>query len=177
MPAWTDYGLGTGLPIKSSKSEMTGAFRRYIEANEDIIVTAKNEAKLRGDKALQAAYRQHNALQNKFAKWLRSRGLKPESKRALDKYPIDIQWQVGKTLFVAEVKSVTKSNEMSQLRRGLGQVLHYRYLATGQHPELDVVAVLIVPDRPSASDDWTAVCEHAGVALAWPPKFQKLLTR
>jgi len=177
IPMWGDYGLGSTRRLPSSDSAMSAAFRRYVEANEDITVTAQNEAKLRNDKALQAAYRQHNTLQNKLAMWLRARGLSPESKRALDKYPVDIQWQVGQTLFVAEVKSLIKSNELSQLRRGLGQILHYRYLAAAQYPELDVVAVLIVPRSPTTSDDWSAVCRHAGVLLAWPPRFDKLLTR
>lgn len=177
IPAWADYGLGSTRRLPSSDSAMSAAFRRYVEANEDITVTAQNEAKLRNDKALQTAYRQHNTLQNRLATWLRAHGVTPESKRALDKYPVDIQWQVGTKLFVAEVKSLTKSNEMSQLRRGLGQILHYRYLAAARYPELDVVAVLIVPRSPATSDDWRAVCRHAEVLLAWPPRFDKLLTR
>lgn len=177
VPAWLEYGLGPSRRVKSPKSDIPAAFRRYVEANEDIAVTAQNEAALFNNKALQAAYRQHNSLQNKLATWLRARGLEPESKRAMDKYPVDIQWQVGNTLYVAEVKSLTTYSELSQLRRGLGQVLHYRHLAAAQHPQLDVVAVLVIPRTPSTSDDWKAVCSGVNVLLAWPPHFDGRLTQ
>jgi hypothetical protein len=37
----------------------------------------------------------------------------------------DLAWQIGRTLFVAQVKSLTLRNEEKQLRLGLGQVLRY----------------------------------------------------
>jgi hypothetical protein len=60
------------------------------------------------------------------------------------------------------------------MRRGLGQILHYRYLAAEENPGSSIIPVLVIPTQPS--DEWIAICEEAGVALVWPNTFKKLLT-
>ena len=50
-----------------------------------------------------------------------------EQRRGLPPVPnFDLAWQKDRTVFVAEVKSITAENEEHQLRLGLGQVLQYR---------------------------------------------------
>ena len=68
-----------------------------------------------------------------------------------------------RTVFVAEVKSITAGNEEHQLRLGLGQVLRYRQrLAALGHAR--VVAVL-VPERQPRDPSWRELCQHLGVVL------------
>jgi len=78
----------------------------------------------------------------------------------------------GTARFVAEVKSLTESNEEHQLRLGLGQVLRY------QHALLDrfhlVHAVLVVEREPGDSA-WKRLCRSHDVRLLWPPDFTGLL--
>lgn len=174
-PTWADLELGETAHITSRKSQKfkDERFKRYLTANEELILTDSGKILPPDRSSLQAAHRQHNALQNRLAKWLKGKGLQPESQRAMDKYPIDIQWRSGSTLYVAEVKSLNSLNESSQIRRGIGQVLHYRFLAARQHQELDVVAALILPREPGT--EWVELCEEVGIVLAWPNQFGRLL--
>jgi hypothetical protein len=174
-PNWTQLQLGRVTPTSVSKNGKAKDedFKRYLRANEDLIVTDSGKILSPDRSLLQAAHRQHNALQNKLAKWLQVQGLHPESQRAMDKYPIDIQWRIGSTLYVAEVKSISSSNQSSQIRRGIGQVLHYRFLADRQHENLNVVAALILPRKPDT--DWLEVCGDVDILVAWPSAFERLL--
>ena len=174
VPSWTSFGFGKVLPEVRPHSAATPGFRRYLLANEGIVLVPGKEAAVPNLKALELAYQQHNRLQNQLARWLASKGFTAESQRAMDRYPVDIQWRSGKKLFVGEVKSLTSKNELHQMRRGLGQILHYRYLAAEEHPDSIVVPVLITPAQPS--HEWTAICDDAGVTLVWPKTFKKLLT-
>ena len=75
-------------------------------------------------------------------------------------------------LYVAEIKSIRDGNEESQLRHGLGQVLHYKqkFIDSGNEA---VKAVLAVEKEPTDSI-WSRVCEMAGVVLVWPEIFDSL---
>lgn len=173
-PNWKQLQLGPTSKVVTRKKKNTSKedFKRYLEANEDLIVGNSGKILPPDRSLLQAAHRQHNSLQNKLAKWLEAQGIRPESQRAMDRYPIDIQWQRGSTLYVAEVKSINATNENSQIRRGIGQVLQYRFLAARQHLNLDVVAALILPREPDT--DWLEVCDEVGILVAWPSNFRRL---
>jgi hypothetical protein len=81
----------------------------------------------------------------------------------------DIAWRTPETLFVAEIKSLTDSNEERQLRLGLGQVLRYRsQLAT--NTGVDVQALLI-PERAPTDPTWAQVCAAVDVLLIPGPDF------
>lgn len=84
----------------------------------------------------------------------------------------DIGWIVADTAWIAEVKSLTESNEDRQLRLGLGQVLSYAYLvdwgAVANRP------VLAVERKPSAPH-WPDLCASHGVKLSWPETFEEML--
>jgi hypothetical protein len=173
-PSWKRLGLGNHSTHRALPLEKTPGFLRYKEANEGISFTSSSEPSAKNTDALESSYQEHNKLQNHLARWLTARGLRPESKRAMDKYPVDIQWKSGKKLFIGEVKSLARVNELNQMRLGIGQLLHYCYLAEQQHPDLEIIPVLITPYDPKS--EWLDVCERSGVTLVWPRKFSKLLT-
>jgi hypothetical protein len=114
--------------------------------------------------------RGHARTQNALAEWAAARGYRP-TRPGLGQPDYDVAWLAGDVLFVAEVKSLTRANEVRQLRLGLGQVLHYRYLlaTTGRA----VRAVLAVEREPS-DDAWKDLCTSLGVQLVWPSVFDAL---
>lgn len=83
----------------------------------------------------------------------------------------DIAWRADGTLFIAEVKSLTETNEERQLRLGLGQVLRYRSQLSRQ-TRLEVRALLI-PERPPSDLSWEAVCASVDVTLIPGTEFSK----
>jgi hypothetical protein len=174
MPSWKSLGLGSASQgINAAKSEVNKiAFDRYVQANEEIELTNSGKPKAPDLELLQAGFRAHNQLQNKFAKWLIQQGFTPVSQRAMDDYAADLRWEAENMLFVAEVKSMTAKNRMSQLRKGIGQVLHYQQLAMMKNPELKVVPVLVVPSDPGP--EWRNLCIRIGIKLVWPGKFSSV---
>jgi hypothetical protein len=117
------------------------------------------------------ALRGHATTQNALAAYVRSRGLDPRSPRAGEPN-FDLAWEDADRIFVAEVKSMTFSNEEKQLRLGLGQVLRYRQVL-GRHGR-QVTAVLAVEKRP-ADSSWEGLCQELGVLLVWPQNMASVL--
>ena len=113
----------------------------------------------------------HKNVQDQPADAVSARGWEPLSPSGADPL-FDIGWVVADTAWIAEVKSLTESNEARQLRLGLGQVLSYAYLvdwgATAHRP------VLAVERKPSAPH-WPDLCASHGVKLSWPETFQATL--
>lgn len=83
----------------------------------------------------------------------------------------DLAWQREDTYFVAEIKSVTDSNEEKQLRLGLGQVLRYRHQMSG---EGRTVVPVLVTEREPYDKSWGPTCSAVGVRLVWPGVFSAL---
>jgi hypothetical protein len=110
--------------------------------------------------------RGHAATQNKLADALVGAGLHPRSPSPLEP-SFDIAWTNGSTIWVAEVKSLTSTNEEKQLRLGLGQVLRYAHVLTRLH-DGRVSPVLVVERKPT-TDDWADLCATHNVLLLWPP--------
>jgi hypothetical protein len=106
--------------------------------------------------------RGHADTQNELARVLHDAGLTPRSR--LPQEPnFDLAWQIGDTVFVAEIKSITDDNEEEQLRLGLGQVLRYRQrLQRIGYPK--VIAVLI-PERPPRDPSWAELCHDLHVIM------------
>lgn len=119
---------------------------------------------LRDPHKLARAIQSHSDVQNAVAIFLRTVGLEPRSPRP-DEPNFDLAWSQGNIVFVVEVKSLTKSNEESQLRLGLGQVLWYRHVLS--HSYSEVRAVLIPEYRPT-DERWCDLCANLDVALLWP---------
>lgn len=113
----------------------------------------------------------HRSLERELATWLGGRGLEPRSP-ASPEIAFDILWRDSGVTFVAEVKSLTPTNEEHQLRLGLGQVLRYRHALRSVGTE--AVAVLAVERAPTAAAAWSEVCSEVGVRLVWPGTFSIL---
>jgi hypothetical protein len=114
----------------------------------------------------------HIDTQNALANHVQNGGLSPlEPDPAMP--PYDLAWDQQGTFFVAEVKSITPTNEERQLRLGLGQVLRYTHAlrASGVAP---VQPVLVAEDEPS-DPTWLGTCSELGVILTWPARFGQSL--
>jgi hypothetical protein len=115
--------------------------------------------------------RGHATTQNGLARYLTSLTIEPRSSRP-DEPNFDLAWQTDAGVFVAEVKSITATNEEKQLRLGLGQVLRYAHQLGGGP---SVTPVLVVERCPRDSS-WVSLCERLGVILLWPEMFIKLIS-
>jgi hypothetical protein len=80
----------------------------------------------------------------------------------------DAGWSRGRTVYVAEVKSLRGAREDQQLRLGLGQLLDYLYGISGRAGRIMPVLVL---ERLPADDRWSGLCAAHGVQLTWAPDF------
>ena len=140
----------------------------YREADE-LAALAERDPFAVDPTLVERGVRGHATTQNHLAKHLRSLGIEPRSPTAAEPN-FDIAWQVGESVFVAEVKSLTARNEEKQLRLGLGQVLRYaQQLGPGAG------AVLVVERQPSDAS-WGQLCQQLGIVLAWPEIFSKQLS-
>jgi hypothetical protein len=72
---------------------------------------------------------------------------------------------------VAEVKSITRPNEVKQLRLGLGQVLDYAHAI--ERSGRSARAVLAVELKPR-DDRWIELCRSHDVTLTWPDEWPEL---
>lgn len=105
----------------------------------------------------------HRRLQNRLAKLAEANDFAPLSPSPAGP-DFDVAWlDATDTLVIVEVKSVTDSNEIRQLRMGLGQVLDYRSMLDG----CKVKPVLYVERRPR-DPRWERLTELVGVVLCWP---------
>jgi hypothetical protein len=83
----------------------------------------------------------------------------------------DGAWTVGDEHQLVEVKSITSRNEVSQLQKGLGQVLHNCHKArqAGFEP---VLGYLLAEREPANSSLWRTLCEDHGIVFSWPERFE-----
>ena len=114
--------------------------------------------------AVERGLRSHRELQNLHAEKISEAGYKPRRPQPLDP-PWDLLWLSGGEAWVAEVKSLTMTNEERQLRLGLGHVLIYRQRLRQSHNS--VKAVLLVEWKP-LDPNWHALCDSLDVLLLWP---------
>jgi hypothetical protein len=84
----------------------------------------------------------------------------------------DLAWSCPDgSVVVAEVKSLTPTNEAGQIRLGLGQILDFAH--TVRKTQAEVTAVLAVETAPRGPR-WVGLCESVGVTLVWPATFHQL---
>jgi len=169
---WNDLGFE---PTNVSVA-MPAVKPEYRRADE-LVSIGHGEIRVPNGKELEKSYREHSRLQNQAADWLTSEGLKPFGSQPLDPLPVDIQWINGAVHVVGEVKSLKRENEVAQMRRGIGQVLHYKKLFENAHRsrEQQVEAALIVSRKPD--DVWLELCADLRIRLAWPSQFGNLTRR
>jgi hypothetical protein len=115
--------------------------------------------------AVERGLRSHRELQNLLAEKVAEMGHKPRRPQPAARPALGSSLAQGREAWVAEVESLTTSNEERQLRLGLGQVLIYRQRLKRFHAS--VKAVLMVEWKP-LDPDWHALCESLDVPLLWP---------
>lgn len=111
----------------------------------------------------------HAVVQNSLAELLEQQGFDPRSPTTGEP-DFDLAWMIDGDVVVAEVKSLSGTDQTQQLRLGLGQVLHYRHQLSQRHGT--VLAVLAVEFEPASH--WVELCRDVGVVLAWPPEWTGL---
>ena len=149
------------LSSPQSSSVLSGLGTDYREAH--VSLTSGERQPFTADPALvERGLRGHADTQNLLAQVLREAGLSPRS-RLPHEPNFDLAWQVGDTVFVAEVKSITDDNEEEQLRLGLGQVLRYRQRLRNMGYER--VAAVLVPERSPRDQTWKSLCQELQVVL------------
>jgi hypothetical protein len=147
--------------------------RAYVPANESVQSAERDPFSVDPD-AIDRGNRGHAATQNLLAAWVTEQGWTALSYRPGEP-AYDIAWKTHTAVYVAEVKSLTSTNEETQLRLGLGQVLRYRH-ALAPRFDLPVMAVLAVERRP-ADLTWHQLCDSVGVRLVSPDSFGLLAAR
>lgn len=165
-PVRTSYSLAIRSTSKIAEPKINyiaelGA--SYRPADEEAAVSERDPFTV--DPALvERANRSHAFTQNKLAEYLRSKDLVPRSPRPGEPN-FDIAWLQNETIFVAEIKSLTLSNEEKQLRLGLGQILRYRHLLAQSGKQVQAVMML---EREPSDQSWISLCEALDVLLVWP---------
>jgi hypothetical protein len=141
----------------------------FQEADEDVKISQRDPFFTDPD-AVNRGNRGHARTLNALAHYVQIHGTEPLAPGPND-FPFDLGWLRGEACFVAEVKSLTKANQLHQLRIGLGQVLHYQHSLLSRFQA--VVPVLAVEWKPDESA-WNDLCQRLGVRLVWPPGFENL---
>ncbi|WP_437338488.1 EVE domain-containing protein [Sorangium sp. So ce394] len=136
----------------------------YRPADETMVLTNRGPSEEVDFEKIERGNRGHAKTQNALANFVRECGLVPRSPSA-DEPEYDLAWEVGTTIFVAEVKSITDLNEERQLRLGLGQVLRYAHLLRARGRTVEPV---LVTERKPQDPSWVETCQALGVRLVWP---------
>lgn len=164
--------LGSDLPLllgAEAGAASPGSFGRpYIEAQSDPTIRPADVFTF-DPSARERALAGHAKIQNSLADFIRDTGCTPRSPAGHEP-DFDLAWTSGDTAIVAEVKTLSGTDPIGQLRLGLGQVLHYRWALSELYGKC--AAVLAVETRPPLP--WVAICEHAGVTVTWPPHWPQL---
>lgn len=114
------------------------------------------------------ALRGHRRTQNLLHDILVEAGFQPRSPGPGEP-EFDIAWQDGDLICVAEVKSMSATNQEKQLRLAIGQVLRYSYLLSAGHRS---VRSFIAVEREPRDPSWLALTAELGITLMWPATFR-----
>lgn len=115
----------------------------------------------------------HRRLQTKASAALQALDVEPLSPSAADP-DFDVGWRVGEEWFVGEVKSLTATNEATQIRLGIAQLLEYQHVLGRRHP--NVTAVLIVEREPDMTR-WSDLLQSLGIEVLWPETLEAYLAQ
>jgi len=149
-----------------SESKIEGIIgSEYRTADEETSVGERDPFSI--DPAIvERGLRGHATTQNALAEFLKNQQVLPLSPGP-DEPNYDIAWKYNDEVWIAEIKSVTESNEEKQLRLGLGQVLRYCHLLKAMR---DVHGVLVI-ERAPTDLTWIDLCEAHNIQLVWPEVF------
>jgi hypothetical protein len=67
------------------------------------------------------------------------------------------------------VKSINGRNEVGQIQKGIGQLLHNRKKAMING--IEKVQAYLVLERAPSSPLWREICDEVGLQLSWPDRF------
>ncbi|GAA5192333.1 hypothetical protein GCM10023346_14060 [Arthrobacter gyeryongensis] len=138
---------------------------RQIPAHDPSELTLNLEALDRGTAA-------HEATVAALSRMLERRGLLPQ-RPGRHAPAFDLGWTDDDVVNIAEVKSLTGTDETQQIRLGLGQVLDYaQQIRLSGLSSSPVQPVLVLEHEPS-HPRWTETASSAGVKLIWGPAFGK----
>lgn len=83
----------------------------------------------------------------------------------------DLAWEDDGTVCVAEVTSLSGTNDEKQLRLTLGQVLRYAHLLRAKGRP---VRCFIGTESKPADESSLDLCSDLGITLLWPDVFARL---
>jgi hypothetical protein len=141
-----------------------GLGREYVRADEHPEIRSDAEHTDLDPDLGGRGLRAHNVTQNLLAATVEQAGYSPRRPKP-DEPQYDLAWEVGETVWVAEVKSITPLNEERQLRLAVGQVVRYRQLLA---VDGRTVRAMIAAEREPGDPSWLGLCEGEGIALLWP---------
>lgn len=112
--------------------------------------------------ALERANASHLLLERLVAKAMSEVGLKARASDA-----IDILAEAAEQTLICEIKSCTARNFHGQIRRGVSQLLEYRFLYR-ETLKGEIVLALVVETEPPTRKMWLRDCLRSlGIALVW----------
>lgn len=136
---------------------------RQIPVHEPSELTLNLDALDRGTAA-------HEATVAALSRTLERRGLLPQ-RPGRHAPAFDVGWTEDGGVNIAEVKSLTGTDQTQQIRLGLGQVLDYaQQIRLSWLSSSPVQPVLVLEHEPS-HPRWTETASSAGVKLIWGPTF------
>ena len=157
--------LKYGQPGLEKETQVGSAYRKADESTS----VARRDPFSVDPAVVERGSRAHAVTQNLLADHIHRLGFMPSSPSPEDPN-YDLAWRTADGWCVAEVKSLSASNEEKQLRLGLGQVLRYRDMLR-RRQSLPVRAVLMVEREPTDST-WADLCKVLDVLLLWPDRLK-----
>ena len=110
--------------------------------------------------------KKHKQLENSLAFILKENNIEPFDPDD-EKILFDIGWESHKNIIICEVKS-TKNNETTQIRLGVGQILHYVFLLKKKYgSEKKIIPFLFVEMKPK-DENLIKFCEDSSIFISWP---------
>jgi predicted RNA-binding protein with PUA-like domain len=143
----------------------TGPLGVPFHARDEAVEPASPTAPAQADPdAAGRGLRAHHRLQNQLAELVTAAGHTPRDPAPIDP-EFDLAWETPQAIFVVEVKSCTKANEVRQLRMGIGQVLDYEDVVRARGKAVHPVLYL---ERAPSDARWIPLTDRHNVRLVWP---------
>lgn len=121
-------------------------------------------------KALDRGTAAHEGTVAALSKTLEGCGLLPQ-RPGRHAPAFDIGWTDSGVVHIAEVKSLTGTDEAQQIRLGLGQVLDYAQQLRLSRLSSSSVQPVLVLEREPTHPRWKETATSAGIELIWGPAF------
>jgi hypothetical protein len=147
--------------------------RLAFEEDSDVAPTDITPVPTQDDGQARAdAHSEHNSTVNLLKVEARAQGYKTVKSRT----GADVAWMSVDDgwLTVCEVKSVEGSNDIDQVRLGLGQIIDYLDQLRDYEP--GVSGLLWTSREPRDAERWQRICGEHGVTLGWPGQEHLLAT-